>query len=176
MILTKHLTEKLPNPQDIRPEIPDSVVHVIQRMMAKEPADRYQDCEELLDDLELILDGAEPLSAELDPQLSSILPRSNVLTAIEPAAAPQPEEPSTPSFRLPRMFYALREPQRCSRRSSQSRSRARARQHRWPRLRFRPLRKLDRLRKYCPRNRLRQQLRLKKQRRQRRLLLNPSRL
>lgn len=72
VILTKHLSEQLPDPRDIRPEIPDGVVHVIQRMMAKSPEDRYRECGELLADLERIGQGHAPLSAALDANLSSI--------------------------------------------------------------------------------------------------------
>ncbi|MCY3019817.1 MAG: serine/threonine-protein kinase, partial [Planctomycetota bacterium] len=52
-IAAKRLSEQLPNPQDLRDGIPDGVVQVLQKMMAREPADRYRDCGELLDDLEL---------------------------------------------------------------------------------------------------------------------------
>src|SRR5436190_23000241 len=43
-ILSKHVNTVLPNPQDLREDIPDPAVHVLLRMMAKEPADRYRDC------------------------------------------------------------------------------------------------------------------------------------
>ncbi len=71
-IITKHLTEQLRDPRDIREEIPERVSHVIRRMMAKKPQDRYQDCDELLMDLELVIDGREPLSGELAANLSSV--------------------------------------------------------------------------------------------------------
>ena len=41
-------------------------------MMAKEPADRYRDCKELLDDLELVRDGKEPQSQAIDAGKSSV--------------------------------------------------------------------------------------------------------
>ncbi|MGD0093440.1 MAG: protein kinase, partial [Planctomycetota bacterium] len=72
VIMMKHVNEQLPNPQDIRDEIPDGVVHVIQKMMAKAPADRYRDCKELLDDLELVIDGKMPSSQAIEMGKSSV--------------------------------------------------------------------------------------------------------
>jgi len=60
VIMTKHINELPSNPREINADIPDRVAQVIMRMMAKEPADRYADCQELLDDLELVLDGKMP--------------------------------------------------------------------------------------------------------------------
>ena len=71
-VMMKHLQEQLPNPQDVNGEIPDGVVHVIQRTMAKDPADRYQNCKELLDDLALVIDGKIPSSRAIDASKSSI--------------------------------------------------------------------------------------------------------
>ncbi|MCY3023842.1 MAG: serine/threonine-protein kinase, partial [Planctomycetota bacterium] len=65
MIMLKHIHEQIPNPQDIREDIPDSVAQVIQKMTAKEPADRYRDCTELLGDLELVLMGKMPTTQVL---------------------------------------------------------------------------------------------------------------
>jgi len=72
MIIMKHLTDQIPNPQDIREDIPDGVVMVIQKMMAKDAADRYADCLALLEDLELVLDGKTPSSVDFDAGKSSV--------------------------------------------------------------------------------------------------------
>ena len=72
VIMTKHLTEQLPNPKDIRADIPDGIVHVIRRMMAKSQDDRYDNCDELLDDLVLISQGETPSSKELDALASNV--------------------------------------------------------------------------------------------------------
>ncbi len=82
-IITKHLTERLRDPRDIREGIPDDLVHIIRRMMAKERKDRYRDCGELLADLERIIRGDAPASQILERDLSTIaepvrvLPRSS---------------------------------------------------------------------------------------------------
>ncbi|MCY3019108.1 MAG: SUMF1/EgtB/PvdO family nonheme iron enzyme [Planctomycetota bacterium] len=72
VIMTKHLNEQLTNPQDIVEDLPDNVAHVIIKMMAKEPNDRYRDCKELLDDLELVIDGRMPSSQAIDVGKSSV--------------------------------------------------------------------------------------------------------
>ncbi|MGD0092878.1 MAG: serine/threonine-protein kinase, partial [Planctomycetota bacterium] len=78
-IIAKHLTEQLPNPQDLREDIPDGVVHVIQKMMAKDPPDRYRDCKALLADLELVLAGKAPSSVAIDIRKSTVGMRGALL-------------------------------------------------------------------------------------------------
>jgi len=75
IIMVKHINEQLPNPQDINADIPDGVAHVIMKMMAKKPGDRYRDCQELLDDLELVIDGKTPASDAIDVGKSSVAMR-----------------------------------------------------------------------------------------------------
>ena len=72
VIMLKHLNEQLTNPQDIVEDLPDGVAHVIMKMMAKEPDDRYRDCKELLDDLELVIDGKDPSSQAIDVGKSTV--------------------------------------------------------------------------------------------------------
>jgi len=75
VIMTKHLTEQIENPADLRAEIPDGLVHIITKMMAKERDDRHLNCAELLEDLERVKNGQMPSSAVLDPIRSSVKPR-----------------------------------------------------------------------------------------------------
>jgi len=84
LIMVKHINEQLPNPQEINADIPDGVAHVIMRMTAKKPEDRYHDCRELLDDLELVKDGKRPSSQALDKGKSSAAMR-RVGQAVQPA-------------------------------------------------------------------------------------------
>jgi len=87
VVMMKHLTEQLPNPQDVNDEVPDSVVHVIQRMMAKDPNDRYANCKELLEDLELVIDGKEPSSVAIDVGKSSVAIARRRTAGVPPAPA-----------------------------------------------------------------------------------------
>ena len=85
-IFFKQLTEQLPNPQDLNPELSDGAVQVITRMMAREPADRYRDCKELLRDLELVADGKTPGREVLDAARSSVaVRRGKQASALGPA-------------------------------------------------------------------------------------------
>ncbi len=61
-VLTKHITEALPDPREHRPDLPDNLVRVIGRMMVKDPEERYQTAEEVLDDLKRVL-ARKPVSA-----------------------------------------------------------------------------------------------------------------
>jgi serine/threonine-protein kinase len=71
-LISQHMKKQLPDPRDIRDGIPDGVVHVIRRMMAKRPDDRYKDCGELITDLELVLGGRNPSSQELEAARSAV--------------------------------------------------------------------------------------------------------
>ncbi len=73
-ILSKHVNVQLPNPQDLREDIPDNVVQVLQRMMAKSPGDRYRDCGALIADLEQVIAGKTPKTQMIEEALSTIAP------------------------------------------------------------------------------------------------------
>src|SRR5688500_16841300 len=62
-LLWAHLVETPAPINGIRPEVPAAVDAVVNRAMAKDPADRYASCEELLQDLEVALDGEESPSS-----------------------------------------------------------------------------------------------------------------
>lgn len=50
--ITAHATADPPDPRDIRPNIPESVVQIMHKMLEKKPAKRYQTPTELIHDLE----------------------------------------------------------------------------------------------------------------------------
>ena len=60
-IITKHVTTTAPDPKVLRPEIPDELSQVVQKMLAKEPAARPRDCAALLAALEPISRGELPM-------------------------------------------------------------------------------------------------------------------
>jgi serine/threonine-protein kinase len=72
-VMRKHIRAELPSPREFNPEIPDGVCTVLERMMAKNPADRYQTIEELFEDLEYVKMGQDPRSPRLDAGRSTIL-------------------------------------------------------------------------------------------------------
>ncbi len=57
-IMFKHVTAPTPDPRDLVPEIPDSVVTLLNRAMEKSPADRFQSAEEMRQALEAIVAAA----------------------------------------------------------------------------------------------------------------------
>jgi serine/threonine-protein kinase len=71
-ILYKQVHAQLPNPQDLVEELPDTLLHVLRKMMAKEPADRYPDGEGCLLDLEEVLAGRAPSTNILEPAKSAV--------------------------------------------------------------------------------------------------------
>jgi serine/threonine protein kinase len=50
--ITAHATQTPPDPRDVRPNIPESVVQIMHRMLEKKPERRYQTPAELIHDLE----------------------------------------------------------------------------------------------------------------------------
>jgi eukaryotic-like serine/threonine-protein kinase len=72
-VMRKHIRAQLPSPREFNPDIPESVCAVLERMMAKNPDDRYQNAEELFEDLEMVKMGQDPKSPRLDAGRSTIL-------------------------------------------------------------------------------------------------------
>ncbi|HLX61053.1 MAG TPA: serine/threonine-protein kinase [Planctomycetota bacterium] len=72
-VMRQHIKAELPDPRTINPKIPDPVMTILERMMAKNPADRFQDAAHLIEDLELVKMGQSPSSARLDAGKSTII-------------------------------------------------------------------------------------------------------
>lgn len=73
-VMLRHLSEKAIWPQDIERTLSNGVCLVIEKMMAKDCADRYQTPKELLKDLMLVYQGEEPASAGLPQERSTVRP------------------------------------------------------------------------------------------------------
>ncbi len=87
VVMTKHLTEQLPWPQDINPDVSEGCALVISRMMAKDPADRYSPPAELIADLEMVIDGKAPGEVAMAPGMSSVATRGTVPIVVQPLDA-----------------------------------------------------------------------------------------
>jgi len=99
VILLKHISEEVPSPRVLRPEISENTCHILERMMAKKRQDRYQSPAELSEDLRAVLAGGAPKSRRLSPGASSILRiPSDLITAPTPPDAFR-EEPTEPMAR-----------------------------------------------------------------------------
>ena len=81
-IALKHLQEPLPEPRQIRPDIPQSVENIVLKALAKDPFLRYKSAKEMLLDLETCLSperqNEEKIRFPIDDE------ETKVLTAITP--------------------------------------------------------------------------------------------
>jgi serine/threonine protein kinase len=66
-LLWAHLVETPAPVTGIRPELPEGVSTVVARAMAKDPADRYQSCQDLVRDLELAFGVPAPVASPSGP-------------------------------------------------------------------------------------------------------------
>ncbi|MCW8140829.1 MAG: protein kinase, partial [Planctomycetota bacterium] len=71
-VIVKKQTERLEDPRALAPRLSDAAVRVLDRCMARPPADRYPTYEALIEDLERVLRGDDPL-APLVPEHASSL-------------------------------------------------------------------------------------------------------
>jgi len=70
-IILKHLNSPIPAARDTDPDLPEAIDHVVSRLMAKDPDDRYQNANDLIADLERIERGEtvdKPVQVVLDSQ------------------------------------------------------------------------------------------------------------
>jgi len=70
-VMTKQVREPLPSPKIHVPDLPDALCDVIRKMMAKSPNDRYNNYQELVDDLDRLVRG-ERVSAAGFTDLSMV--------------------------------------------------------------------------------------------------------
>jgi serine/threonine protein kinase len=61
VVMMKHLNEQVPSPHDIDRKISLEFCHLLEKMMAKDPAQRYQAPAELLTDVQRVKAGESPL-------------------------------------------------------------------------------------------------------------------
>ncbi len=78
VVMTKHLTEQVPWPQDVNPDVSDGCSQIIAKAMTKPPAGRYQLPVEMVEDLELLANGKPLLHARAESLRSSVGTRGTV--------------------------------------------------------------------------------------------------
>ena len=83
IIVAKHLTEELPNPKDVVPELSEGIVLILERMLAKKREDRYADPAELVRDLQQVVRGATPNIQPLESGRSTIMKAAQFREAAE---------------------------------------------------------------------------------------------
>jgi serine/threonine-protein kinase len=72
-VMRQHIKADLPDPRIYNTKLVESVVHLMEKMRAKDPNDRYQTTQELFEDLELIKMGQDPAAQRLDAGKSTII-------------------------------------------------------------------------------------------------------
>ena len=104
-VVAKHLTAQLAPPLERKPDLPASLSSTICKMMAKAPADRYQDYETLREDLQNLLAGKTTtaegfrdvqLTDDEQEELRRALEQLQLKAELdeeEPAPAPEPAPP-----------------------------------------------------------------------------------
>jgi eukaryotic-like serine/threonine-protein kinase len=71
-IMRAHLNAELENPADLNPQLSGDAVQIVTKLMAKEPTERYQAAQELVEDLDRVMNGQAPLHATLAENRSSV--------------------------------------------------------------------------------------------------------
>jgi hypothetical protein len=88
--ILKHLNAPIPSVRKLNPELSEAVDHLVTKAIAKEREDRYQNANELIEDLEKIERG-EAIST------SSLLQSPNIETVEIPRYVEPPPSPTLPS-------------------------------------------------------------------------------
>ncbi len=73
-VLKAHIQSSLPPVQEKVPGVPDSVVFILERMMAKNPEKRYASMNSLADDIEKVVADREANIERIDAGESSVMP------------------------------------------------------------------------------------------------------
>ncbi|MBN1865275.1 MAG: protein kinase [Victivallales bacterium] len=75
-IISKHITEPLPPPQNANPNLSDTCAALLEIMMAKRPDDRQQTWEEVIEDIRLVIGGKMPTSKRRPGPGDSVIMRA----------------------------------------------------------------------------------------------------
>jgi serine/threonine protein kinase len=63
-VMRQHIKADLPDPRLLNPAIPQPLLHIMEKMLNKDPNDRYQKIEELFHDLEMVKIGQDPTTPQ----------------------------------------------------------------------------------------------------------------
>jgi serine/threonine-protein kinase len=88
-IIVKHIREKPPRLKSLKPDLPDEVDAMVMRCLEKEPIDRYQSMDEMLEALKQVASATGLSGAFSDP-------RSSVVSSTSSQAVPRVSNPNVP--------------------------------------------------------------------------------
>jgi serine/threonine protein kinase len=86
--LLQQVTGQLADPRELKPDIAPGLVTVLAKMMAKDPADRYANLNEVLKELDRVKHRIQPTAKPLDPKLTSIAARRAAHATTQVGAQP----------------------------------------------------------------------------------------
>jgi serine/threonine protein kinase len=97
-LMMMHVNDPVPNPKDLNPDVPNALVSVINKALAKDPGDRYQSAAEMVSALRNAMDQAKTDAAKtpLPPGETMVEePDSPVATMVEPSVASESDMDGT---------------------------------------------------------------------------------
>lgn len=112
-IAKQHLDGILVPPQVVNPQIPEAISNIIMKMMKKNPSERYQDAEALVDDLKLFSRGKGTSGLSMPKAFSThtqAVPRAELRlpgkAPLSPGTLQMPEVPTTTTGSLKPLYTA----------------------------------------------------------------------
>lgn len=90
-IAMAHISDPLPNPRSVNPDLHEAFIPILEQVLAKEPRDRYQSAAELLQDLKGAIREAEQ-SRHIPERTSLIKPVERIAQHKIPLPEPIPSE------------------------------------------------------------------------------------
>jgi serine/threonine protein kinase len=97
-IITQHLFEAAPDPRTVKPEIPEGAAAVIKKMLAKDPAERFTDCEEAVKAFAAVHMPAKQSGDVVRTQMISLAksgPQKKVRMSVPMSPIPASKKPAT---------------------------------------------------------------------------------
>jgi serine/threonine-protein kinase len=127
-ILAARLKKKLKSPQSFNTGFSASLRHVLERMLAREPEDRYQAPQDLLNDLERLQEGSAPVSERITSEKTCLrrarrTKKATLPTPPHDSNLPAKAEPATVTQTLANKGLNCRKPRRSPARQNPSISR-----------------------------------------------------
>ena len=81
-IAMKHVNGHLRQPKEVNPSVPAGINAITCRLLAKDPEDRYASDAELIEDLERVAAGLEPVSATTEMMAARPMPAATAPTRV----------------------------------------------------------------------------------------------
>lgn len=106
-VMHQHLKAELIPPDHLNPKISNGTASVIEMMMAKNPAERYQNATDLMTDLELILQGQAPHFAHKSFDLSGVATAIANEVPTQPVVMQAKKSPAAEAAGSPLMMIAF---------------------------------------------------------------------